>query len=198
VVLGAPKRLCPLSRCGCSGVDGTSDGRRSDEAHRVDPRVLEERTDDVAIAVEDVEDAIRQSGLLEIAGASSAADGSFSEGFKIIALPQARAFAVIHSGTMAGKLNGVIAATTPTGWRTECTSTPLETCEENPPLRWLASPHAKLEFSRPREISPRASLWTLPCSAVIAEAISSLRALRGAGTRTSPRSEMRSTRCPRC
>ncbi len=34
------------------------------------------------------------------------------------ALPQARAFAIIHSGTMTGKLNGVMPATTPTGWRT--------------------------------------------------------------------------------
>jgi len=51
-------------------------------------------------------------------------EGSRSDGFKITALPVAIAFAVIHRGTMIGKLNGVIAATTPTGSRTECTSTP--------------------------------------------------------------------------
>ena len=35
------------------------------------------------------------------------------------ALPQAIAVVHIHSGTMAGKLNGVMPATTPSGWRIE-------------------------------------------------------------------------------
>ncbi len=35
------------------------------------------------------------------------------------ALPQASALANIHIGTIAGKLNGVIPATTPSGWRIE-------------------------------------------------------------------------------
>src|SRR3954452_1619312 len=47
------------------------------------------------------------------------ADGSFSDGFSTNVLPQAIAGAHIHIGTMAGKLNGVIPATTPTGWRIE-------------------------------------------------------------------------------
>src|SRR6476469_219316 len=47
------------------------------------------------------------------------ADGSFSLGLRTKALPQAMALAHIHSGTMAGKLNGVIPATTPKGWRME-------------------------------------------------------------------------------
>ena len=33
--------------------------------------------------------------------------------------PQAIAFVSIHSGTIAGKLNGVMPATTPSGWRIE-------------------------------------------------------------------------------
>ena len=49
---------------------------------------------------------------------SMAADGSFSEGFRMNVLPQAMALPNIHIGTMAGKLNGVIPATTPSGWRT--------------------------------------------------------------------------------
>ena len=32
-------------------------------------------------------------------------------------LPQAIAMGNIHNGTMAGKLNGVMPAQTPTGWR---------------------------------------------------------------------------------
>jgi hypothetical protein len=46
---------------------------------------------------------------------NSEALGSFSEGFKIKQLPQASAGAHIHMGTIAGKLNGVIPATTPSG-----------------------------------------------------------------------------------
>jgi hypothetical protein len=47
------------------------------------------------------------------------ADGSFSDGFKTNVFPHAIAGAHIHIGTIAGKLNGVIPATTPSGWRIE-------------------------------------------------------------------------------
>ena len=42
--------------------------------------------------------------------------GSCSEGFSTKVLPQAMASGYIHNGTMAGKLNGVMPAHTPTGW----------------------------------------------------------------------------------
>ena len=45
------------------------------------------------------------------------ADGSFSDGLRMNVLPHAIAVANIHIGTIAGKLNGVIPATTPSGWR---------------------------------------------------------------------------------
>ena len=48
-----------------------------------------------------------------------AADGSFSDGLRMKALPHAMASGYIHIGTIAGKLNGVIPATTPSGWRIE-------------------------------------------------------------------------------
>ena len=48
-----------------------------------------------------------------------AAEGSFSEGFRMKVLPQASEIGNIHIGTMAGKLNGVMPATTPKGWRIE-------------------------------------------------------------------------------
>ena len=47
------------------------------------------------------------------------ADGSFSDGLSTNAFPQAIAGAHIHMGTIAGKLNGVIPPTTPSGWRIE-------------------------------------------------------------------------------
>ena len=50
---------------------------------------------------------------------NSDGDGSFSLGLRMKVLPQAMAFPNIHIGTMAGKLNGVIPATTPRGWRME-------------------------------------------------------------------------------
>ena len=50
---------------------------------------------------------------------NSDADGSFSDGLRTNALPVAIALAHIHSGTITGKLNGVMPATTPSGWRIE-------------------------------------------------------------------------------
>ena len=49
----------------------------------------------------------------------SDADGSFSDGLSTNVFPHAIAGAHIHMGTIAGKLNGVIPATTPSGWRIE-------------------------------------------------------------------------------
>ena len=49
----------------------------------------------------------------------SGTPGSRSDGFRMKALPQAMAGAHFHSGIIAGKLNGVMPATTPSGWRME-------------------------------------------------------------------------------
>ena len=48
---------------------------------------------------------------------NSDADGSFSDGLRMNVLPHASALPNIHIGTIAGKLNGVMPATTPSGWR---------------------------------------------------------------------------------
>ena len=45
--------------------------------------------------------------------------GSFSEGLRMKLLPTAIATPNIHIGIIAGKLNGVMPATTPSGWRME-------------------------------------------------------------------------------
>ncbi len=58
---------------------------------------------------------------------NSDADGSRSLGFSTNVFPHAIATGYIHIGTITGKLNGVIPATTPSGSRNENTSTPLET-----------------------------------------------------------------------
>src|SRR2546423_15186441 len=62
------------------------------------------------------------------------ADGSFSDGLSTTALPHAMALGMNHNGTMAGKLNGEITPTTPSGWRIEYTSTFRDTFSLNPPL----------------------------------------------------------------
>ncbi len=82
----------------------------------------------------------------------------------------------IHIGTMIGKLNGVIPATTPSGARKENTSTPPEAWSEYSPLSRVGSPQANSTTSSPRCTSPRASDSTLPCSAEITSASSSTRA----------------------
>ena len=45
--------------------------------------------------------------------------GSRSEGLRMKALPTAMATPDIHIGIMAGKLNGVMPAAMPRGWRME-------------------------------------------------------------------------------
>src|SRR3954453_1370608 len=58
---------------------------------------------------------------------STGADGSFSLGLRITVLPHAMAIGTNHIGTMAGKLNGEMTPTTPSGWRSEKASTFVET-----------------------------------------------------------------------
>src|SRR3954463_11977329 len=76
------------------------------------------------------------------AGSQWAADGSFSEGFSTTVLPAAIAIGKNHSGTMAGKLNGLMMPTTPTGLLVEYTSTPVETFSEYSPFRMWGKPVA--------------------------------------------------------
>ena len=79
-------------------------------------------------------------------------------------LPQAIATGYIHIGTMAGKLNGVMPAQTPSGWRSECVSISGPTLRENSPFRRCGMPQANSTTSMPRATSPSASACVLPCS----------------------------------
>ena len=106
-----------------------------------------------------------------------AADGSFSLGLSTTVLPAAMAIGKNHIGTMAGKLKGLMMPTTPSGSRLEWTSTPVEASSLWPPLSRWEMPQANSTTSWPREISPIASECTLPCSAVMIAASSSLRLL---------------------
>src|ERR1700719_516054 len=68
------------------------------------------------------------------------ADGSLSDGLKTNVLPHAIAGAHIHMGTIAGKLNGVMPATTPSGCRIEYTSMPVDACSENSDFNSVGRP----------------------------------------------------------
>ena len=59
---------------------------------------------------------------------NSEGDGSVGLGLSTKVLPAAIATGNIHIGTMTGKLNGVMPATTPSAWRMVQLSMPVETC----------------------------------------------------------------------
>ena len=92
--------------------------------------------------------------------------GVRSDGFRMKELPQAIASGSIHMGTMKGKLNGVMPATTPTGKRTISESMPRETWSRFCPIKRVGAPQAKSTTSMPRRTSPVASLSTFPFSVV--------------------------------
>ncbi|MCY1180353.1 hypothetical protein D3C76_1216770 [compost metagenome] len=59
---------------------------------------------------------------------SNAGDGSIGLGLSTKVFPQAMATGNIHIGTITGKLNGVMPATTPRDWRRVQLSMLVETC----------------------------------------------------------------------
>ena len=83
-----------------------------------------------------------------------------------------------QNGTIAGKLNGTIAAHTPTGWRTVSASTLRATSSSTRPciVVGIAQAHSTISIMRPT--SARASPSVLPISGVTERASSSRRASR--------------------
>ena len=95
------------------GVDPTNDTAATSGC-------VEQRVDRRLVAVHDVEHAVGQAGLgPQLGDQERGADGSRSLGLSTKVLPHAIATGYIHIGTIAGKLNGVMPATTPSGWRNE-------------------------------------------------------------------------------
>src|SRR5436190_1021227 len=80
----------------------------------------------------------------------TAAEGTFSEGLRMNVLPQAIAIGNIHSGTITGKLNGVMPALTPTGWRSVCVSTCVPAFYACSRFRRCGMPQANSTTSMPR------------------------------------------------
>src|SRR5690606_20289488 len=104
---------------------------------------------------------------------NNTADGLRSDGLSTKVLPQTIAMGYIHSGTMAGKLNGVIPATTPSGWNSLQESIAGPAFLLYSPFNSSGAPQAYSTFSIPRCSSPMASWAILPCSSPIRRQISS-------------------------
>ncbi len=85
----------------------------------LDVGVGQQPVDGDLVAVHDVEHAVGQAGLGPQLGDEVGRGGSFSEGLSTTVLPAAMAIGKNHIGTMAGKLNGEMMPTTPSGWRIE-------------------------------------------------------------------------------
>ena len=68
VVLGAAEGLHALPVRGAARVDVLGDVGRADEADRVDVGMVEDGVDHFLVAVDDVEDAVGQAGLLHQLG----------------------------------------------------------------------------------------------------------------------------------
>ena len=79
----------------------------------------------------------------------SDADGSRSDGFSTNVLPHAIDTGHIHIGTMAGKLNGVMPAHTPRGWRREWTSVSVDTSRRVLALHQVGDPAGEIDDLEP-------------------------------------------------
>ena len=101
--------------------------------------------------------------------------GTCSDGFRMNVLPQAIAKGRNHIGTIAGKLNGVIAAQTPTGWRIVSVSIFVATPSRMRPCIVVGIAQAASTISIMRATSACASGYVLPISRVAVAAISSAR-----------------------
>ena len=119
MVLGAAEALHALARRRAARIDVLGDRGRADEANRLNVGIIEDGVDRLLVAVDDVEDPRGTARFDEDFPSRIGTPGSRSEGFRIKAFPQAIAGASFHKGIIAGKLNGVMPATTPSGWRIE-------------------------------------------------------------------------------
>ncbi len=81
------------------------------------------------------------------AASQFAVDGSFSLGLSTTVLPAAIAIGKNHIGTMAGKLNGEMMPTTPSGCRIDATSTLVEAFSLRLPFSRCARPQANSTIS---------------------------------------------------
>ena len=128
VVLGPAQCLHALTVRARALVDVPGDRGRADERDRRDVGMVEQRVDRDLVAVHDVEHAVGQARLAIEVGDHIGHARIALGGLEHERVPRRdRRSGASTIGTMIGKLNGVIPAHTPSGWRNECRSTPVET-----------------------------------------------------------------------
>jgi hypothetical protein len=127
VVLGAAQGLHALAVVGAGLVDVVGNRGRAHEAHGLHIRVLEQRVNRHLVALHHVEHAIGQAGLLQQIGDQQRGRRVGRGRLEHKGVAAAMATGNIHMGTMTGKLNGVMPATTPSGWRRVQLSMPVDT-----------------------------------------------------------------------
>ena len=119
---------------------------------------------------------------------SRAESGVCVAGFNTTAQPAASAGASLCATRFSGKLNGLIAPTTPTGRRIVNASFPSPACDASIGTTWPASVRAstaaEVYVDTARCASTRAAFIGLPASAEIVRATSSWRSRRSAATRS--------------
>ena len=99
--------------------------------------MVEDRIHHPLITVNHIEDAVGQAGFFQQFRQQQRCGRVAFAGLENERFPVARAIGSIHNGTMAGKLKGVMPATTPSGWRKDQLSMPVPTCSVNSPLsKW--------------------------------------------------------------
>ena len=173
MVLGAAQRLDALAVGAAGGVDVFGNRGRADEADGLDARVGQQRVDRFLVAVDDVQHAVGQPGLLRQLRDQQHAAGVALGRFQHEGVAAGNRRIDIHSGTIAGKLNGVMPAVTPSAWNSLQESIAGPTFLLCSPLSRSGTPHTYSTFSMPRCSSPVASSSTLPCSAVSSAQIAS-------------------------
>ena len=101
-------------------VDDAADVGRAgerDDAHVVVGR--QRRADLGAVAGDQVDDALRDAGLLEDLDEVQRRQRRLRAGLNTTVLPQTSAGMIFHDGIAIGKFHGVMIPQTPSGWRTD-------------------------------------------------------------------------------
>ncbi len=119
MVLGAAEALRRLPLRGGGRVDVLRDVGAADEADGLDVGVGQDGVDGFLVALHHLEHAGGSPASRNSSASRTGTEGSRSEGLRMKAFPHASAGPAFHSGIIAGKLNGVMPATTPSGWRIE-------------------------------------------------------------------------------
>ena len=120
VVLGAAEGLHALAVGGAGGVDVLRDRGGADEADTdLTLGLVSSSSTAVLSPCRTLNTPAGRPASSHSSAIHSEADGSFSDGLSTTVLPVAMAMGKNHIGTMAGKLNGEMTPTTPSGWRIE-------------------------------------------------------------------------------